>query len=224
MEAELQKSERGKDRLGKAKDRLDAKTAEMMEEMIDGPSRPKETRHPEANAPADDQPQGENHDSQQEDVIFEDDAEADVNDAKMRGRSSRGTQEVYIGTPDRPRKDKRRGEPDEMDDDDHKQRRFDDDQAMSIPGSPDDQPEFKHQKIDDDMLDSMDEVDRKILAASILGVDITEVYSPERIAKVARKFGLQAGSSFDLRNGWDFNVEEHRGKAWVKIKEESPYL
>ena len=83
MEAELQKSERGKDRLGKAKDRLDAKTAEMMEEMIDGPSRPKETRRPGANAPADDQPQGENHDSQQEDVIFEDDAEADANDAKM---------------------------------------------------------------------------------------------------------------------------------------------
>ena len=95
---------------------------------------------------------------------------------------------------------------------------------MSIPGSPDDQPEFKHQKIDDHMLDSMDEVDRKILAASILGVDITEVHSPERIAKVARKFGLQAGSSFDLTNGWDFNVEEHRRKAWVKIKEESPYL
>ena len=101
---------------------------------------------------------------------------------------------MYIGTPDRPRKDKRRGEPDDMEDDDHKQRRFDDDQAMSIPGSPDDQPEFKHQKIDDDMLDSMDEVDRTTLAASILGVDITEVYSPERIAKVARKFGLQAGS------------------------------
>ena len=157
-------------------------------------------------------------------MIFEDDTEAAVNDAKMRGRSSRGTQEVYIGTPDRLRKDKRRGEPDDMEDDDHKQRRFDDDQAMSIPGSPDDQPEFKHQKIDDDMLDSMDEVDRKILAASILGVDITEVYSPERIAKVARKFGLQAGSFFDLTNGWDFNVEEHRRKAWVKIKEESPYL
>ena len=80
----------------------------------------KETRHPEANAPADDQPQGENHDSQQEDVIFEDDTEADVNDAKMRGRSSRGTQEVYIVTPDRPRKDQRRGEPDDMDDDHHK--------------------------------------------------------------------------------------------------------
>ena len=109
-------------------------------------------------------------------MIIEDVAEADASNARMRGRSSRGTQEIYIGTPDRPRKDKRRGEPDEMDDDDHKQRRFDDDQAMSIPGSPDDQPEVKHQRIDDDMFDSMDEADQKILAASILGVDITEVY------------------------------------------------
>ena len=32
----------------------------------------------------------------------------------------------------------------------------------------------------------MNEIDRKILASAILGVDITEVYSPERIAKVAR--------------------------------------
>ena len=57
-----------------------------------------------------------------------------------------------------------------------------------------------------------------------MGVDITEVYSPERIARVAKKFGLEAGSSFDLTNGWDFNIEENRKKAWAKIKEESPYL
>ena len=38
------------------------------------------------------------------------------------------------------------------------------------------------------------------------------------------KFGLRAGSSFDLRNGWDFNVAEHRRKAWSKIKDESPYM
>ena len=46
---------------------------------------------------------------------------------------------------------------------------------MCFSGSPDDQLVSKHQKIDDEMLDSMDDVDRKILAASILGVDITEV-------------------------------------------------
>ena len=49
IENELQKSEHGKDRLGRARDRLDAKTAEMMEEMIVGPSRPKEVRHRDDN-------------------------------------------------------------------------------------------------------------------------------------------------------------------------------
>ena len=73
-------------------------------------------------------------------------------------------------------------------------------------------------KLDDDMLDSMNEIDRKFLAAPILGVDITEVYSPERVAKVAARFGLRAGSSFDLTNGWDFNIAEHRRQVWSKIK------
>ena len=74
------------------------------------------------------------------------------------------------------------------------------------------------------MLHSMDEVDRKILAAPIPGVDITEVYSPDRVAKVAQKCGLRVGSSFDLTNGWDLNLEDHRKKAWTKTKEESPYV
>ena len=68
--------------------------------------------------------------------------------------------------------------------------------------------------VDHDMLDSMNEVDRKILAAAILGVDITEAYSPERVAKVAQKFSLRAGTSIDLTNGWDFNLGDHRKKAW----------
>ena len=74
------------------------------------------------------------------------------------------------------------------------------------------------------MLDSMNEIDRKILAAAILGVDFTEVYSPERAAKVAATLGLRAGSSCDSTNGWDFNIAEHRRKAWSKIKGELPYL
>ena len=89
-------------------------------------------------------------------------------------------------------------------------------ESVSIPGSPDNEPDTKLRKledVDDDMLDSTDEVDRKILAAAILGVDITEVYSPEMVAKVAQKFSLGAGSSLDLTNGWDFKLEDHRKKA-----------
>ena len=100
-----------------------------------------------------------------------------------------------------------------MEDDDSKTRRFnlETEEGESIPNesmSPASEPDPKFQKLDEEMLDSMTEIDRKILAAAILGVDITEVYSPERVAKVAQRFGLKAGSSFDLTNGWDFNIED----------------
>ena len=39
---ELSKTDQGRDRLDKTKDRLDAKTAEIMENMIDGPTTEKE--------------------------------------------------------------------------------------------------------------------------------------------------------------------------------------
>ncbi len=56
-------------------------------------------------------------------------------------------------------------------------------------------------------------IDRKILSSSIMGVDITEIYSPERVAQVARQFGLVSGSSMDLTNGWDFNLDDHKRLA-----------
>ena len=40
IEAELNNTDIGKDRLGRAKDRLDAKIVEMVEEMADGPKHP----------------------------------------------------------------------------------------------------------------------------------------------------------------------------------------
>ena len=67
-----------------------------------------------------------------------------------------------------------------------------------------------------------EEIDRRIIASAILGVDITEVYSPERVNEVARKHGLRPGSSMDLTNGWDFTKAEDRRRAWKKIKEETP--
>ena len=70
--------------------------------------------------------------------------------------------------------------------------------------------------IDAQML-SMNLVDRKIIAATLLGVDITEVYSPERLAQVVKRYGLTAGSSMDLTNGWGFNQESHKKAAWRQI-------
>ena len=108
-----------------------------------------------------------------------------------------------------------------MEDEDFNTRRFHSEIEEGESISSDDQPDTKLRQLDEEMLDSMIEIDRKILAAAILGVDITEVYSPERVANVAQRFGLRAGLSFDLTNGWDFNIEEHRRKAWTSIKEES---
>ena len=78
--------------------------------------------------------------------------------------------------------------------------------------------------MDDGGINGLDEIDRKILSAAIMNVDITEVYSPERVARVERKFEPVAGSSMDLTNGWDFNREDHRRQAWNKIRDEAPYL
>ena len=77
---------------------------------------------------------------------------------------------------------------------------------------------------DDMILNGLNETDRKILASVILGVDITEVFSPERAAQVAKLFSHISRSSMDLTNGWDFNREDHKRKAWERIKEESPVL
>ena len=82
-----------------------------------------------------------------------------------------------------------------------------------IPGLSDVQPDTNLRKLDDDMMDSMYEIDRTSLAAAIVGADITEVESPERVAKVAANVGLRAGSSFGLTNGWDFDIAEHRRKT-----------
>ena len=53
-----------------------------------------------------------------------------------------------------------------------------------------DKNDFQDQMQD---LDGMELVDRKIIAATILGVDITEVYSLLSVAKVAKRFGMVAG-------------------------------
>ena len=71
------------------------------------------------------------------------------------------TREIYIGTPDRPRKDKRRGDLDDMDEDINKARRisleFEEGDAMSIPGSRDDQPDIKLINMGNEIFVRMDE-------------------------------------------------------------------
>ena len=79
-------------------------------------------------------------------------------------------------------------------------------------------------RMDDGILSGLNEIDRNILAAAIMGVDITEVFSPERVAQVAKIFGSAARSSMDLTNCWGFNRDDHKRQAWAKIKGEAPVL
>ena len=74
--------------------------------------------------------------------------------------------------------------------------------------------------IDAEML-SVEE--KRILALTIMGVDVTEIFSPERVAKFAGRFGLTAGTSFDLTNGWVFWRQDLREMALKQTRHEQPF-
>jgi hypothetical protein len=76
----------------------------------------------------------------------------------------------------------------------------------------------------DQMMSSLDEIDRRILASIIMGADVTEVFSPERVNRLATKFGLTPGASLDLTNGWDFSLVADRNRAWKLVKSSTPYV
>ena len=76
-------------------------------------------------------------------------------------------------------------------------------------------------------IDILTDVPRELLEVATMilkGVDITEVFSPERVTKIASEHGLKAGLSMDLRTGWDFRRKEDRRKAKKYILEEKPVL
>ena len=73
-----------------------------------------------------------------------------------------------------------------------------------------------------DALNSIDEVDVRMLCQMMRGVDVSEIYSPERVAKVAEAMGLKKGLSMDILTGWDFNLNESRRRAWAHVKEDKP--
>ena len=106
----------------------------------------------------------------------------------------------------------------------------DDEDMADNTGSPSTEPANKRGRAQDDsdddsegMLNHITE-NRKILSALIRGVDITEIYSPERVTQACRKQNLVPGSSLDLTTGWDFSLKDHRDKAFNVIRHEKPKL
>lgn len=64
----------------------------------------------------------------------------------------------------------------------------------------------------------------RIVEKLLLGVDISEVFSPKRICKEAKSLGLASGFSFGLSTGWDFNRAEDREACERYIRTQRPLL
>ena len=164
--------------------------------------------------------------------VFMPDEEVIVEDAPVEASGQR----TRYKTPERPAPIKRRGDDDD-DGFDRLRRRIDspNNDGMGAPSRAED-PDMEQDSPlrawydsetigeADTSMSELTEVDRRILASAILNVDITEVFSPERINQVASKFGLVPGSSLDLRTGWNFELESHRRKAWGLLHRTQPYV
>ncbi len=55
-------------------------------------------------------------------------------------------------------------------------------------------------------------------------VGISEVYSPPRIAEVARRKRISTGGSYDLHTGYDLRLDQDLKKMWKELREDEPEL
>ena len=67
-------------------------------------------------------------------------------------------------------------------------------------------------------IDTLSPGDLSVLDEMVKGAEIMEIYSPKRVAELAVKFGLVAGASLDLTNGYDFDGKEDRERAWKRVR------
>ena len=76
----------------------------------------------------------------------------------------------------------------------------------------------------DKIYGTMNRSSRKRLKKALNELKISEVFSEPRIAKTGKRLGLQQGTSFDIKTGFDFNNQEDRVRAWRKLQVEKPDL
>ena len=57
-----------------------------------------------------------------------------------------------------------------------------------------------------------------------MGPKIAEIFSVPRVAAMAAELGLRAGSSMDLKTGWDFSRADHRRACRKQLELEKPCL
>ena len=64
----------------------------------------------------------------------------------------------------------------------------------------------------------------RIISSIVRGVDITEVYSPQRVVEACRKHSLVKGDSFDLRTGYDLSSEALQRRVLRQIESTTAQL
>ena len=58
----------------------------------------------------------------------------------------------------------------------------------------------------------------------LMSADVTEIFSPQRIATVCRKFGLEHGLSMGIKSGYDFDNKQDRDRCREAIERDKPTL
>ena len=58
----------------------------------------------------------------------------------------------------------------------------------------------------------------------LAAVDISEVFSPERVRKLCKSYGLEPGQVMDIKNGYNFDHAGDRKRAWESVVKDKPKL
>ena len=77
---------------------------------------------------------------------------------------------------------------------------------------------------EDQVYGTMCKSSRKRLRKNLKELTVSELYSTPRVAQQAQEDGLTAGTSFDLKNGYDFNRSADRKRAMRVLEKENPDL
>ena len=64
----------------------------------------------------------------------------------------------------------------------------------------------------------------RFVAGQLMRVDMSEMFSPQRVASVCKQYGLIPGQAMDIKNGFDFDLTADRKKAWDSILRDKPKL
>ena len=64
----------------------------------------------------------------------------------------------------------------------------------------------------------------RFVAGQLMRVDMSEMFSPERVTSVCKQYGLIPGQAMDIKHGIDFDLAADRKKAWDPILRDKPKL